>query len=382
MSGSAALATKVILSYSLYDGDFMKFTDFCQNLSNLCLQCPRYADILNGTAVPPTLASVSELGASYIADSSFSADAAAPTSSSADASDDVLSDSLNIRAPRTPAGRTSTSDISIVQIETLKMNTNKEFKALTDKWDILLQEASELFKSLFTPAYYVTILERFNSASPLVLLKRLKAEHEKEREVVRRTMKEVEDLKLNCLTFNPSECKPGTVLSFITILDRQFSRMDWVTDKEKANFLVRSLLGIGFNYPENNFNHLFDTDYWEEKADCEGKTFDYALAQEYAEDDWRAMFQKIGYSKVTKFVFLDLRQTIDRQRNMNKQELQRMLHAKNGGQPSVNSVQRPDVGRDRDSGKRRVAVLPIPLLVVLPVPVPLVPFFGALIVSV
>jgi hypothetical protein len=108
MSGSAVLATKVILSYSLYDGDFMKFTDFCQNLSNLCLQCPRYADILNGTAVPPTLASVSELGASYIADSSFSADAAAPTSSSADASDDILSDSLNIRAPRTPAGRTST----------------------------------------------------------------------------------------------------------------------------------------------------------------------------------------------------------------------------------------------------------------------------------
>jgi hypothetical protein len=133
MSGSAALATKVILSYPLYDGDFMKFTDFTQNLSNLCLQCPRYADILNGTAVAPTLASVSELGASYIADSSFSADATAPTSSGADASDDILSDSLNIRAPRTPAGRTSTSDISIVQLETLKMNTNKEFKALTDK---------------------------------------------------------------------------------------------------------------------------------------------------------------------------------------------------------------------------------------------------------
>ena len=91
MSGSAVLATKVILSYPLYDGDFMKFTDFCQNLSNLCLQCPRYADILNGTAVPPTLASVSELGASYIADSSFSADAAAPPSSNADASDDSKS---------------------------------------------------------------------------------------------------------------------------------------------------------------------------------------------------------------------------------------------------------------------------------------------------
>ena len=63
------------------------------------------------------------------------------------------------------------------------------------------------------------------------------------------------------------------------------------------------------------------------------------------------MFHKITYNKVAKFVFLELRQTIDRQRTMNRQELQRMQGAKVGGSASVHSVQRLDSGRD--SGKKK-----------------------------
>ena len=110
MSGpSSSLPSKIIMNYPLNGGDFMNYTDFLQNLDNLILQCPRYKDILDGTAKPPTLASVSELGASYIADSSFAGgtssfaggtSSAAPSGGGANgAVDDILSDSLNFRAP-------------------------------------------------------------------------------------------------------------------------------------------------------------------------------------------------------------------------------------------------------------------------------------------
>ena len=146
MSGSSSSLPKVVLSNPQYDGDFMKKPDFDQTLEILSLQCPRHSEFFNGTAVAPTLESVSELGASYIADSSFVGGASSSTQG-ADASDDILSDSLNMRVPRTPTARTSTSDVSVVQLETLKMNTKNMFDARKEKWDIKLQEASDFLRS-------------------------------------------------------------------------------------------------------------------------------------------------------------------------------------------------------------------------------------------